>query len=54
MKTMFNRFAIIPHMCSDCHRYFWLEKYRKAECWEKCADRFIKKRLCNECIKKYK
>lgn len=50
---MFNRFAIIPCMCSDCHKYIWFEKYRAADCWVRFADRFIKKNLCKDCVKKY-
>ena len=30
MLTKFNRFAIFPRMCSSCHRYIFLEKYRRA------------------------
>lgn len=54
MRTMFNRFALFPCMCTDCHKYIWLEKYRRANCWDKYVDRFLDKNLCKECIKKYR
>ena len=56
MKTKFNRFAIIPFHCSDCHRYVWLEKYRKAEVATNLPPnnpQFVKEKICNECISKY-
>ena len=40
MKIRYNRFAVFPVMCHDCHRYIWL-------------DRYVKKTICNECLKKY-
>ena len=54
MKTKFNRFAIIPFHCTDCHRFIWLEKYRKAEVFVDIPGvGFMKKKICNECIKDY-
>ena len=54
MKTKFNRFALIPFHCTDCHRYVWLEKYRKADVETNIPDHvFVKKKICDECLKKY-
>lgn len=27
MKIRYNRFAVFPVMCHDCHRYIWMEPY---------------------------
>lgn len=53
MKIRCNRFAIIPVSCYDCHRYIWLEPYRKAEVYHSWIGEFIKQIICNECLKKY-
>lgn len=56
MKTIFNRFAILPFQCTNCHRYVWLEKYRKADVWTDlppCCPAYITKKICNECVSKY-
>lgn len=53
MKYKFNRFAIFPVMCSDCKRYIWLEPVRVADVFSHIADRYIKKIICRDCIKKY-
>jgi len=54
MKIIFNRFAIIPFHCTDCHRYVWLEKYRKAEVsTDFIYPPYVKVKICNECIKHY-
>lgn len=56
MKSKYNRFALIPFHCTDCHRYIWLEKYRKAEVITDLPPNypaFIKKKICNDCLKKY-
>ena len=56
MKTQFNRIAIIPFHCTDCHRYIWLEKYRKAEVWTNLppsCPSSIKKKICKDCLAKY-
>ncbi|MDO5587254.1 MAG: hypothetical protein Q4G53_09230 [Clostridia bacterium] len=31
MKIKHNRFAVFPVMCHDCHRYIWMEPYRRAD-----------------------
>lgn len=51
MKTKFNMFAIIPHMCNSCKRFIWLEPYRKAEVFHLLGS--TKDNICNECIIKY-
>ena len=28
MKIKYNRFAILPHTCSECEKSFWLEPYK--------------------------
>lgn len=53
MKLKSNRFAVIPVMCSHCKRYVWMEPYRSGETWNKFIDRFVKIRLCNECVSRY-
>lgn len=53
MKTQFNRIAIIPFHCTDCHRYIWLEKYRKAEVWTDLQPCYVKKKICKDCLTKY-
>lgn len=53
MKIRYNRFAVFPVMCHDCHRYIWMEPYRRADMWHNLLDRYVKKTICNECLKKY-
>jgi hypothetical protein len=56
MKTVYNRFALIPFHCTDCHRYIWLEKYRKASVYKSVSlsvPSFTTRKICNECLKKY-
>ena len=56
MKTRFNRFAIFPFHCTDCHRYIWLEPYRRAEVMTDLPPNYpayIKKSICSDCLKKY-
>lgn len=53
MKIKYNRVAVIPVMCMDCHRFIWLEPYRRADTFSLLAGRYLKKNLCNECLKKY-
>jgi len=55
MKMICNRFALLPFHCEKCHRYIWLEKYRKAEIFQDiapCVHCFRKIKLCDECFKK--
>lgn len=54
MKLRFNRFALFPVMCTRCHRYIWLEKYRRAEVWHGLIGRYCKENICDDCIDKYK
>jgi len=54
MRTVYNRFALIPFHCTDCHRYIWLEKYRKAEVFTDIANPpFYKKKICKDCLPQY-
>ena len=55
MKMKYNRVAVLPVMCSDCKMFIWLEKYRKAEIFDTkiLGGRWVKKRLCKECVEKY-
>ena len=52
MKTIFNRFALVPHMCYKCRNYFWLEKYRKTLIWDKYAEKFFNEPVCKDCTNK--
>lgn len=31
MMLSCNRFALVPHLCSECKNYIWLEGYRRAD-----------------------
>ena len=56
MKLIYNRFALIPFHCTDCHRYIWLEPYRKAEVCNIISPLvpcFTKKKICSDCLPKY-
>ncbi len=55
MITKFNRFAILPKMCNSCHRYIFLEKYRRADVYHGHAihSPFWKENICKDCINKY-
>ncbi len=53
MMLLCNRFALVPHLCIECKRYIWLEGYRKAEVWEKYADKPIKVNICRSCLTKF-
>ena len=35
MKFKLNRIAIFPVMCSDCKMFIWMERYRKAEVFDR-------------------
>lgn len=50
MKLVFNRFAIFPVTCPRCHRYIWLEKYRRADVFHFWEGRYWKENICKECI----
>ena len=54
MKLRFNRFALFPVMCLSCHRYIWLEKYRRADVYHRIVGRSWKENICSNCIDKYK
>ncbi|MFV0515802.1 MAG: hypothetical protein ACK5MV_00180 [Aminipila sp.] len=53
MKTMFNRFAIIPRLCSCCKRYIWIEKYRRADVYHTIPGEYWKEDICKECVGNY-
>lgn len=48
-----NRFAFVPHLCSECKRYIWLEGYRKANAWKNFIDSSIKEDICKICLMKF-
>ena len=53
MMLSCNRFAFIPHLCSECKRYIWLENYRKANVWKNFINRSIKENICKSCLIKF-
>ena len=53
MMLLCNRFAFIPHLCSECKRYIWLEGYRRAEVWKDFIDKTIKENICKGCLAKF-
>lgn len=53
MKIKFNRFAMLPVMCPRCHRYIWLEKYRRADVFHFSQGKYWKENICSDCIKEY-
>lgn len=48
-----NRFAVVPHMCSECKRYIWLESYRRSDVWKLFVGRYVKENICKSCLKKF-
>jgi hypothetical protein len=50
MMLSCNRFAFVPHLCSECKRYIWLESYRKANVWKNFINRSIKENICKSCL----
>lgn len=52
MKIKYNRFALVPHTCSNCGKSFWLEPYKHSS-----FDRFsplggfsiVTANICKEC-----
>ena len=56
LRTKYNRFALVPVLCTDCHTYVWMEFYRKSEVFRPIAPSrpsFQKKNICKKCISKY-
>ena len=53
MMLSCNRFALVPHLCSECKYYIWLEGYRRAEVWHRFADRYIVENICKNCLTKF-
>lgn len=53
MMFVCNRFAVVPHMCSECKRYIWLESYRRSDVWKLFAGRYVKENICKSCLKKF-
>lgn len=53
MILLCNRFAFIPHLCFECKRYIWLERYRRSEVWKNFIDRPIKENICKGCLTKF-
>lgn len=52
MKTKFNRFAIVPHMCNSCKQFIWLEVFRRSEVFHLISG-YTKDNICKDCIAKY-
>lgn len=53
MMLSCNRFAFVPHLCSECKRYIWLESYRKANVWKNLINRSIKENICKSCLTEF-
>ena len=53
MMLLCNRFAFVPHLCSECKRYIWLESYRKADVWKNLINRSIKENICKSCLTEF-
>lgn len=53
MKLKYNRFALLPTLCTECKRYILFEPYRKAECFHKFIGQYIKVKVCSDCIGKF-
>lgn len=53
MKLLCNRFAIVPHLCSECRMYIWLEAYRRADVWNNLYGHFHKENICKDCLSKF-
>ena len=51
MLLLYNRFAVMPHLCCKCKKYIWLEPYRRADVL--FMDRFLKSNICRGCLTKY-
>lgn len=51
MRFSYNRFAVIPCLCTERKRYVWLEPYRRANVWR--GDRFLKENICRPCLSKF-
>lgn len=49
MKTIYNRFALIPHECYNCRHYIWFESYRRTEIFNGIG--YIHANLCKGCTK---
>lgn len=37
MKTIYNRFALIPYECDSSRHYIWFESYRRIEIFDGIA-----------------
>ena len=53
MKIKYNRFALLPTLCTECKRYIFLEPYRKGEKYHYLAGRYLPVKVCNDCISKF-
>lgn len=49
MKIKFNRFALIPHICSECEELFWLEPYRRYRVVYPLLGYNETERICKKC-----
>lgn len=56
MRTLYNRFALIPVKCESCHNIVWLEPYRKVEIYKPislCVPSFRRENWCKICTKRH-
>ena len=53
MKVSFNRFALVPVLCTECKRYILFEKYRKGERLHPFLGIYVDVRACTDCIGKF-
>lgn len=53
MTIKYNRFALIPSICSCCGRSFWLEPYKRSESEQFSpfgGFRIVVTDICRECV----
>ena len=55
MKINYNRFALLPHTCSECEKTFWLEPYKhyKIERFSMVGCVEYVTNICKECNEKF-
>lgn len=54
MEIKYNRFALLPHTCSECKKSFWLEPYKYYKISEERMMGIVdyKMSICKECSDK--
>lgn len=53
MKLKYNRFALVPTLCTECKRYILFEPYRKGERFHMLIGHYIPVKACSDCIAKF-